>query len=169
MPNRRNAASRSRQTITTAREPMCFCSQITFSTCSLRKYASASAACSNSPGCLVVSLGDIVNVENIILLVLLRQGGRGLHAHQRLRGLVVGPMRWCGHELLLRVTKRGQLAAKHTASVDVDCAVQPLRLGNRRVPVHHHGLAAIIGCPVVAHREAELICFSLCLAKQRAQ
>jgi hypothetical protein len=43
------AASASRHTITTAREPMCFSSQITRGTPAWRKYANASAGCSSKP------------------------------------------------------------------------------------------------------------------------
>jgi hypothetical protein len=59
-PNRLRAASSSRQTTTTAREPMCFSSQTTVGTPWLRKYENASAGCSSIPGRAVVSDGDIV-------------------------------------------------------------------------------------------------------------
>src|SRR5215472_13692647 len=37
---------------------------------------------------------DIINVENVILLVLLRQGRRGLCSYERLRRFVISLMRW---------------------------------------------------------------------------
>ena len=49
-----------RHTIATAREPMCFSSQMTFDTPLCRKYSNASTGCSSRPGCFDVSDGDIV-------------------------------------------------------------------------------------------------------------
>ena len=46
---------------------------------------------------------------------------------------------------------------EHTAGIDIDRAVEPLRIGHRRVAVHHPGRATILGRPVVADRQPELI------------
>ena len=109
---------------------------------------------------------DIVNIENVILLVLLRQRGRRLRRYQRLRGFVIGLVSRHGDKLFLRVTERRQLAAEHTSGIDIDGAVQPLRLTYWRVPIDHRSLAAIICRPVVANREPEFIRFSCGLTEE---
>ena len=49
------------------------------------------------------------------------------------------------------------MAAEHAAGVQADGAVQPLGGRDRRVAVDHLRPAAILGCPLVAHRQAELV------------
>ena len=71
------------------------------------------------------------------------------------------------YEFLLRVTQGRELPAEDAAGVDVDRPVQPLRLGDRRVAVDDHRLAPVLGRPVLAHRQTELIRLAGGLAVQR--
>ena len=70
-------------------------------------------------------------------------------------------------ELALGVAQRGQPAAEDAAGVDVDRVVQPLGLGDRRVAVDDRRRAAVLGRPVVADRQAELVGLAGRLAVQR--
>ena len=60
MPNRAGPPTASRQTTTTARDPMCFSSHTTRSTPAARKAANASWGCSSSPSRSDVAVGDMV-------------------------------------------------------------------------------------------------------------
>ena len=80
-----------------------------------------------------------------------------LRGEERTGRLVVGLRRGDRHELALRVSQRGQLAAEDAAGVDVGRVVQPLGLGDRGMAVDDHGLAAIVGRPVQADRQPELV------------
>ena len=63
------------------------------------------------------------------------------------------------------VAKRRQLSSEGATCIDINRAIQPLRLRNRRVTLNDHRGAAIVRCPVVADRKAELIDFAGCLAE----
>ena len=80
-----------------------------------------------------------------------------LFGQERPGRLAVGARGRDRDELPLRVAQRGELAAEDAAGVDVDRAVEPLRLGHRRVAVDDHRRAAVFRRPVVAHRQAELV------------
>ena len=69
----------------------------------------------------------------------------------------VGPGGGDRDELLLRVAQGRELAAEDAAGVDVDRAVEPLRLGDRRVAVDDHRLAPVLRRPVEADGQAELV------------
>ena len=71
--------------------------------------------------------------------------------------LAVGPRGGDGDELPLRVAEGREPAAEDAAGVDVDGAVEPLRLGDRRVPVDDHRPAPVLAGPVEADRQAELV------------
>ena len=71
---------------------------------------------------------DIVDIEDIVLFVLLRQGSRHLRC-QGLYRLVIGLVSRYADELFFGITKRRQPAAEYAPCIDVDRAVQPLRLG----------------------------------------
>ena len=90
---------------------------------------------------------------------LLRREGRGLllGGQERPGRLAVGPGGGDRDELPLRVAEGGELAAEDAAGVDVDRAVEPLGLGDRRVAVDDHGRPAIFRRPVVADGQAELV------------
>ena len=72
-------------------------------------------------------------------------------------GLGVDAGRGYGDQLVLRVAKRRQTAAEHAAGVQADGPVQPLGGRDRRMAVNHLCPAAIVGGPLVAHRQAELV------------
>ena len=55
------------------------------------------------------------------------------------------------------ITEGSQFSAEHAPGIYVDRAVQPFRLGNRRMPINHHRLATILSCPVVTHWESVFI------------
>ena len=92
---------------------------------------------------------------------------RLLFGDQRPHGLVVHPLGRDRDQLLLRVAERGQLAAEDAAGVEADGVVQPLGIGDRRMAVHHHRLAPVVGRPVVANRKAELVGLAGGLAEER--
>ena len=75
-------------------------------------------------------------------------------------GFGVGVERRNGDEFAFGVAQSGERSAKNAARIDVDGAVEPFRFGNGGVPVDDGRRAAILGCPVVAHRQAELVGFS---------
>src|SRR5262249_6899698 len=66
-----------------------------------------------------------------------------------------------------RVAKCGELAPEDAARVDVDRAVKPVRFGDRRVAVHDHSRAPVLGCPVVTDGQAELVGLAGRLTVQR--
>ena len=109
---------------------------------------------------------DIVNVEEIIVGLLRAQsrccGGR----QERPNRIGVGLEGGHRHQFLLRPTQGGQPAAEHATGINVDRAVEPLRLRNGRVSVDDARTAAVLGRPVVANGQAELVRLSGCLAKQ---
>ena len=100
----------------------------------------------------------VVGVEHVVVSLLRRERRGLLFVGQEGPGrLAVGPRGRDRDELLLRVAQGGELAAEDAAGVDVDRAVEPLRLGDRRVAVDDHRRAPVFRRPVVAHRQAELV------------
>jgi hypothetical protein len=100
----------------------------------------------------------VLDVEELVRTLLCRECQRSLLlGEERLGRLRVG--RPCRHadEFLLRVAKRGEATAEDAARVDVDRAVEPVGLGDRRVPVGDDRLAAVLRSPVPADREPELV------------
>ena len=100
----------------------------------------------------------VLGVEHLVVGLLGRER-RGLLilGQERPGRLAVGPGGRDRDELLLRVAQGRELAAEDAAGVDVDRAVEPLRLGDRRVAVDDHRLAPVFRRPVVADGQAELV------------
>ncbi len=71
--------------------------------------------------------------------------------------LVVHPARRNADQFALGVAEGGEAAAEHAAGVDANGAVDPHWFRYRRMPVHHHGLAAIILRPRVPDGQAEVV------------
>ncbi len=90
-----------------------------------------------------------------------------LGGKERASRLVVGLLSGNRHELSLRVAQRGQLAAEDAAGIDVGRVVQPLGFRNGRVAVDDHRLAAVVGGPVQADRQPELVGLAGRVAVQR--
>ena len=86
---------------------------------------------------------------------------------KRLGGLIVSSQRGNRNQLLLGITKGGEFSAEHAAGIDVDRAIQPFRLGDRRMAIHHHRLAAIFGRPVVTDGQAVFVGLSGGLSVER--
>ena len=100
-------------------------------------------------------------------MILLRgEGGRAVRPERPGRFAVRSPRR-DRDELALGVTLRGQLAAEHATGVHVHRAVEPLRLGHRRVAVHHRRGTAALRRPVPPNREPELVGLAGRLAVER--
>ncbi len=100
----------------------------------------------------------VLGVQQIVVNLLARQRRRlRLLGQERPNRLAVCPSGGHRHELPLRPAQCGQLTAEHAAGVDVRCAVEPFRLGNRRVAVDHCRPAAILGSPIAADGQAELV------------
>ena len=100
----------------------------------------------------------VLGVEHLVVGLLRRQRrGLRLGGQERPGRLAVGPRGRDRDELLLRVAQGGQLAAEDAAGVDVDRAVEPFRLGDRRVAVDDHRRPAVFRRPVVADGQAELV------------
>jgi hypothetical protein len=101
--------------------------------------------------------GDVVDVEQERGPVLLGEQRGVLGRQEWLGRLVVGAARSNGDQLALRPAQRREPTTEDAAGVDVDGVVQPLSLGNRGVPVDDRGLPAIVGRPLQANRESELV------------
>ena len=105
--------------------------------------------------------GDVLDVE--------QEGGPLLFLgrEERLDRLVVHALRGDGHELALGPAQGGEPAAERAAGVDVDRVVQPLGLGDRRVAVDDRRRAAVVGGPLAAHGQPELVRLAGGLAEER--
>jgi hypothetical protein len=110
---------------------------------------------------------DVVNVEKILELLLMRQ----------LRLCGHGRQEWFGRRIvfahcenrdhfLFRITKRCELASKNTPCIDIDRSIESLRLGDGSVSVNHHRTTAIFGCPVVTNGQTVFIGFTCRLSKE---
>jgi len=79
---------------------------------------------------------------------------------------VVNPPRRNRNDFFFRIAQRGEFPTKNAASIDVDGAIEPLRLRNRGVAVHDYRRTAIVGGPVVANGQTELVNLAGGLAEQ---
>ena len=109
------------------------------------------------PGVDAALAGHIGDVEQVVVLLL---GGKiGLFrgdldgAHR----IGVGPGCGDGYQLFFRIAERGQGAAEDAAGVQVDGVVQPLGPGHGGVAVRDDGFTPVVGGPVVADGQAELV------------
>ena len=107
----------------------------------------------------------IVNVEEVIIGLLRTQPRCRDYRQERPNRIGVGLEGGHRHQFLLRPTQGRQPAAEHTTGIDVDRAVEPLRLRNGRVSVDDARTASVLRRPVVANRQAELVRLSGCLTK----
>ena len=69
-------------------------------------------------------------------------------------------------EFLFRIAQGGQLAAKDATSINVNSAVQPLRLRNGRMSIDHHCRPAILCSPIVANGQAKFVGLARRFAEQ---
>ena len=72
-----------------------------------------------------------------------------------------------GDELLLGPAQGRELAAEHAAGIDVDRAIEPFGLRHGRVAIDHAGTSAVLGRPVVADGQPELVGLARRFAEQR--
>src|SRR6266481_2361477 len=100
---------------------------------------------------------DVFQIKQVVLSMLGTKIRRRCFWLKWAYRLVISASSGDGHEFFLRIAKRGELAAKDTASVDVDGAIEPFGFGNRSVTVNNHSLTAVIGSPVVSDLQTKLI------------
>ena len=111
--------------------------------------------------------GDVVDVEQQGWPGLVFAGGDLIRREERLGRLVVDALGRDGHELPLGPAQCRELAAEHAARVDVDRVVQPLRIGYRGVAVDDDRAPAIVGRPLTADGQTELVCLACCFSVER--
>ena len=99
----------------------------------------------------------VVDVEEIIVGLLRAQPRCCDRRQERANRIGVRLEGWHRDQLLLGPAQGRQPAAEHAAGVDVDGAIEPLRLRNGRVSVDHAGTSAVLGRPVVADGQSELV------------
>src|SRR6266480_2639792 len=100
----------------------------------------------------------VIHVAAAISGVALSVAALFLTEQERLGRLVIGSQSRNRNQFTFRITKGSQFSAKHAPCIYIDRAVQPFRLGNRRMPINHHRLATILSRrPVVTHWESVFV------------
>ena len=117
-------------------------------------------------------VGDVAGIDDALALHVLDVEQETVAACpgrllRRPNGLVVGPRRRRRHQLAFGIAQCREPAAEDAAGVDADRAVDPLRGRYRRVAVDDGGFPPVLACPVVPHRETELVGLASRLAEQR--
>ena len=116
---------------------------------------------------LVLAL-HVGNIEQIVMH-LLRAARLGFH-RGRLEwpdGRTVDLRRRDRHQLFLRIAQGRELPTEYTAGIQANRIIEPLRLGDGRVPVCHEGLPSIVRCPVVADGQTKLVRLACGFAVER--
>ena len=107
---------------------------------------------------------QVAEVKQIIMLLLGAQGGLRRRRQEGACRLGISVSGGDGDQFPLWIAQHSEPPTKDTAGVDVDRAVEPFGFGHRRMPIDDHCLAAVFGCPVIAHGQPKLVGLAGCLA-----